>query len=1035
MNYFGPHEHSKIDFSKLAEAPIFLISGDTGAGKSTIFDAMTYALFGTTTSERDAREMRSQFASCEEETSVTFYFEQGNFIYKVVRKPEQELKKMRGTGTKKQNSTANLTIVESIKGKELENLATKPADVGNEMVQLLHLNAEQFKKIILLPQNDFSQFLKSKTDEKEAILKKIFGTGIFTEFSNQIKMKFNLLNEQNQEFQNQLAIQFQSAIWSNSELEKIENSLEEEKFDCLHTLIEVRKKDNQVLKDKVETLRILQTQAQMELQKAVEIESNLARKHTLETDYATKIMAHASEHEENQVHYQELLWASSFKQPLSDISKAEQDLIGLKLNRVQYQEEMTELNGQLSGLEKQMDRLNEENELIETKKQQVAKISILIPQAKEVEKLKLELEQLNQELRELNAQLEEVEQIRQTYSQEIIFKQQARFDIDEINKESKNLNEIALMLSQNVIPQFKEFNRLDLEKKALEEDDHKAKETINKLQRSLSMKKADYELKIQKRRQLMIAQLQNELVEGEPCLVCGSIEHHAKPALEISNQELKEAMEDVDESQRAFAATEVSTQQALANHDQLKVKLENKLIELERIKNERDENYVALKSSSNLELPEKIDLSAIEKVIKLAREKNNVKFEKNKKLTEEINVLEIQALNSEQKGQSLSKQVAEIMGKIETQHQFISQKGVLESSLRLEKQREKLSKEIESFEWFVRDTTTKKIELERLLEGANGKIESLNSQINLTELSLEEIKSKVSKRLNASDAQSDKIEVIQKWLDENPTTLSNKIEAYQNEKLRLEKEIKQLEKQLTGSKLPDINHLTQVNKENEKNYIHAEKELATSDKEVDQAIKAFEKIEKLRRAQGKLAQASADMTQLWNAVNGKTTDKLKLETFVVQSYLEQVLDYANHHFINVLSNNRYQFELSEVVKGNGSQGLNINIYDNETGATRSSSTMSGGETFIAALSIALSLSEVVQNTANGVQIDALFVDEGFGSLDQETLQKAMTALEQIGENRMVGVISHVEEMKKSIGQQLLIKKIGDGRSKIERYSI
>lgn len=119
----------------------------------------------------------------------------------------------------------------------------------------------------------------------------------------------------------------------------------------------------------------------------------------------------------------------------------------------------------------------------------------------------------------------------------------------------------------------------------------------------------------------MIAQLQNELVEGEPCLVCGSIEHHAKPALEISNQELKEAMEDVDESQRAFAATEVSTQQALANHDQLKVKLENKLIELERIKNERDENYVALKSSSNLELPEKIDLSAIEKVIKLAREK------------------------------------------------------------------------------------------------------------------------------------------------------------------------------------------------------------------------------------------------------------------------------------------------------------------------------------------------------------------------------------------------------------------------------
>jgi ATPase involved in DNA repair len=111
--------------------------------------------------------------------------------------------------------------------------------------------------------------------------------------------------------------------------------------------------------------------------------------------------------------------------------------------------------------------------------------------------------------------------------------------------------------------------------------------------------------------------------------------------------------------------------------------------------------------------------------------------------------------------------------------------------------------------------------------------------------------------------------------------------------------------------------------------------------------------------------------------------------------------------------------------------LDINIFDNETGKSRSSDTLSGGETFIAALSIALSLSEVVQSSSNGVQIDALFVDEGFGSLDDETLEKSMTALETIGQNRMVGVISHIESMKQTIGQQVLIKKLGDGRSKIE----
>ena len=151
----------------------------------------------------------------------------------------------------------------------------------------------------------------------------------------------------------------------------------------------------------------------------------------------------------------------------------------------------------------------------------------------------------------------------------------------------------------------------------------------------------------------------------------------------------------------------------------------------------------------------------------------------------------------------------------------------------------------------------------------------------------------------------------------------------------------------------------------------------------------------------------------------------------IYCYLEKILDYANIHFINQLSNNRYRFELAE--EGNNRRmdhGLDINIYDNETGASRSADTLSGGETFIAALSIALALSEVVQNTANGVQIEALFIDEGFGSLDQETLQKAMQALEQIGKNRLVGVISHVEEMKSTIGQQIIIKKVGDGRSKV-----
>ncbi|MQS77423.1 SMC family ATPase, partial [Lactobacillus halodurans] len=198
--------------------------------------------------------------------------------------------------------------------------------------------------------------------------------------------------------------------------------------------------------------------------------------------------------------------------------------------------------------------------------------------------------------------------------------------------------------------------------------------------------------------------------------------------------------------------------------------------------------------------------------------------------------------------------------------------------------------------------------------------------------------------------------------------------------------------------------------------------------------KSFDKVQSIMKKQGEFAKELAAITSLYNVVNGKdgNDSKLKLETYVVQNYLQKILSYANDTFLNRLSHNRYSFVISEkAADKQRDHGLDINVYDRETNAIRSSDTLSGGETFIAALSIALSLSEVVQSSANGVQIDALFVDEGFGSLDDETLDEAMNALEDIGKNRMVGVISHIESMKQSIGQQLLVKKLGDGKSKIE----
>ena len=160
LTNFGPYRKEVINFTQFDHAPLFLIGGDTGAGKSTLFDAMTVALFATTSGDRIVEEMRSTFAGLEDElTKVTFYFEQGNHLYRIERVPKQKRGTKRGGGTTEENGSVSLVIVDKIGGQEIEKLGDKIKEVSNQIEQILGLNAEQFKQIILLPQNDFSRFL------------------------------------------------------------------------------------------------------------------------------------------------------------------------------------------------------------------------------------------------------------------------------------------------------------------------------------------------------------------------------------------------------------------------------------------------------------------------------------------------------------------------------------------------------------------------------------------------------------------------------------------------------------------------------------------------------------------------------------------------------------------------------------------------------------------------------------------------------------------------------------------------------------
>jgi len=243
LTNFGPYRKEVINFTQFDHAPLFLIGGDTGAGKSTLFDAMTVALFATTSGDRNVEEMRSTFAGPEDDlTKVTFYFQQGNHLYRIDRVLQQERAKQGGRTTM-QKATASLVIVDKIGGQEIEKLGDKIKEVSDQIEQILGLNAEQFKQIILLPQNDFSRFLKEDSKTKTQILKKIFGTGIFDHFQKSLEERLRQSNKDMEKRQAQLDGHFASQVWSEEELSVLEQTPASEKLTRLEEFLSQRQEN------------------------------------------------------------------------------------------------------------------------------------------------------------------------------------------------------------------------------------------------------------------------------------------------------------------------------------------------------------------------------------------------------------------------------------------------------------------------------------------------------------------------------------------------------------------------------------------------------------------------------------------------------------------------------------------------------------------------------------------------------------------------------------------------------------------------
>lgn len=1047
LTNFGPYRKEVINFTQFDHAPLFLIGGDTGAGKSTLFDAMTVALFATTSGDRNVEEMRSTFAGPEDDlTKVTFYFQQGKHLYRIERVLQQERAK-RGAGTTMQKATASLVIVDKIGGQEIEKLGDKIKEVSDQIEQILGLNAEQFKQIILLPQNDFSRFLKEDSKTKTQILKKIFGTGIFDRFQKSLEERLRQSNKDMDKRQAQLDGHFASQVWSEEELAVLAQTPASEKLARLEELLSQRQESlteqRNILKDAYEDL--------IKLQKSLQTAQDLAKifqelKQAKER-YRLEIEEGAQEQAEAKVHLEELQFAQGLQETISSLKQYQKQLLQLEQDLEIAQEALSEKQQAFEDVKAKKEELAAQSKDFLQKEEQLGawREDIIYAQslAQEQEKIKrsrTKYKQLEETYQQASKKIE-------TLNKSLSDLEANRLSVDSLHEAEKLLQIVGYSVEKQLAQDLKEIEDLNQELEKTDKRHQRLSLEIDKAQESLKKLEARLATTIASRRQLMITQLQAELEDGQPCMVCGALEHPKVDGAQADEAALKDLMDQVEklQAQKEKQVATLSNRQATLS--EVESKRHDLLDQVAKAEQTLEEHYQELKEQVEgqfeFEFAESYEASHGQNLLKQVKQRYQElqkRFDK-----EEADRVHYQAElgKAQEKLTDLTKSYQEAKAALDQARERLEdlQKAhpELESVEVYQDRMAHVKQDLALYEKQVKENGEAYNQLHADIREIKGQVETITTSKEKANKDVQRLSAELDQSLKAEGALTNDLEQIQLWLLEVNKQAIPKLQAqltsYQTLKQELQAQIRKGQELIKDQEKPDLGNLTQAVKASQESYDKQLAQVSVMEKGLKDATATYQAAKTLQDSNQEAFKAYQELSDLVKVVKGENTaltGRLNLEVYVIRQYFQQILDYANANYIGLLTDNRYSFVLSE--EGRRARdhfGLDINVYDQLTGSERSVKSLSGGETFIAALAIALSLSEVVQNTSKGAVVEALFIDEGFGSLDKEALTKAIAVLEQIGENRMVGVISHVDDMKEGIAQQLAIIKSHDGSSRIK----
>ena len=916
MSAFGSYAGKNvIDFTGQQQG-IFLITGDTGAGKTTIFDAITYALYNQTSGgERNGNMMRSQYAQPEAETYVELEFLYRGQTYRVRRNPDYKITKTLKNGKIREQKvphSVELTMPDGTVFPEKKNATDA------KIIEILGLTADQFSQIVMIAQGDFLKLLYTKSDERKMIFSKLFRTDIYWKIQENLRRKSMEMDERIQE--NDRAFeQEKSRIIPLPESEEL-------------PLDELVERLRERLKDALKEQNLRRANVEELNKKITKYEEINKLFVSLE-----KIRQTGKELEARQVESKER------RQQIENALKADKVLVAEQQNLRQQQA----VEQSVQAIAKMEETLTNNQEMFETLKTQLQEVEAEQKrEAADIQKKMLALEQSFPSYEALQNARSEEQQAKKVWE-----------DLGKTSEESFHKKEagIAALKEQ----QKRQEQVVEQTKKNWEQTSLSASESAKHYEHM-------YEAFLKEQAGI----LAENLSAGCPCPVCGSTVH-PDPA-KLSDHAVTEL--EVEQAKKTRAAAE----------------------------EKRDMAYAAFEA----EKTEKQKLAqAVEK--------------------EEADFVLAQTIAKQQRKEAEQNYVS--LQKIAEQ---IREKLVYPSLAEAKKQYAAMQKALEAAEQEIERKRQKVSELAEAMNTLKGqKLAEEENQKTAKKLAAKTEK-EYAKLLEKSGFVSEETYHLAILPERSRSKLEREEKEYESQCLRQQSEQKLLEKQVSGKTYTDTAELNeqlkaekQALKETEKTYM----ELHTAyenDRSVLQNCAVY--LEKGK----KLESEDQVIKSLSKTANGRLSGSAKIdfETYIQRQYFKQIIHEANKRLLT-MSNHQFILKLKEEANTGRktNEGLDLSVYSLVTDSERDVKTLSGGESFLAALAMALGLSDIVERSAGAIHPDMMFIDEGFGSLDAQSRQQAIEVLAELaGDSRMVGIISHVTELKEQIDRKLVVSRTDKG---------